>query len=324
MTVIFIFMLSLSAHAVDLSGLAPYVHFHDHIVSKLKDKSFNGQWKLLRYDADLAVDASGEIGLFGVGTGAGAELIWERKNSKKDVNTELAIDDKAVQTGDGLLRTLAPVLELHRWSNRRILRLVRYLEADAHVIRAIHDTLARVPEVAGWRPTGFFRIYEFSTGLELGSVGGEYEKRVRIRFRVNQLLEKGNSITPTEMKVTKILHSLGNISNSAAGNPEAFHLSRAWIRSDSVLGIDLAIFEKSITKGIVIQFERLKKVGRKALNSPAYPNIPGELILPPISDPEFPLSQVRLRLSTELEHGFMIATLGKETTVDLHYFRGKQ
>lgn len=317
---------SFSAEAVNLKALAPYVYFHDLIVSGIKDKSFNGNWKLSRYDADLAVDVGGDIGVFGAGASAGAELIWERENSRKDNPETLEISinpEKKSQTAEDLLELLSPILELHRFSHRRIKRFANFLRDDAEVIHRMHDALASVPEIGGWRATGFFKIYEFTTGLELSPVGGAYEKRIRIRFSVTPKPQSEIQKTanfPTPAKVRKILSQLSQIS-SAEMSPDAFVLSRAWIRSDVIVGFDLGFLENSVTKGLVVQLQKTKSISGITPPKGKLLSIPGTLVLPPSLNSDFPLSQVRLRLSAELERGFSFADLGSEATVDLHYMR---
>lgn len=311
---------------MNLEALTPYVRFHDLIVSEIKDKSFHGSWKLARYDADLAIDVGGDIGVFGAGASAGAELIWERENSRKGnpETLEITLDpDNKSQTANALFQLLSPILELHRFSNRRIKRFAKFLRADAEVIHSLHDALASVPETGGWKVTGFFKIYEFTTGLDLGPVGGAYDRRIRIRFGVTPKprseIQKTASF-PTPARLRKILSQLSQIS-SAEVSPGAFRLSRAWIRSDVFVGFDLGFFENSVIKGLVVQVQKSKNNLNISAPKGRLFSVPGVLILPPSLNSDFPLSQVRLRLSAELERGFSLADLGTETTFDLHYMR---
>lgn len=302
---------------------------HNKIFKHLSVKYKN----LDRLDIGLGFNASGSLGLFSFGKSSSIELIWRRKENLKKETKEITIDINPLMSTEELHKSLEShinrIVSFQNINNKIKRRITQTLYKDAKKINYFSKLVLETPQIGNWYINSFLRNYYFSSSIgftEDLSLG--YEKRFRFRFKVNQtpLRVEDKKYNPFIMSVMNTL----NIIQMRDNLQDGLDLYRCRAMIDFELGFDLFFFSKSIGKGFLVEFQKNDKFStpiqtkdylHHRIISKATNSINHLISQKELDGGDFELNQVRYRFALSGELNFVLASIEKSSSIDLHFKR---
>jgi hypothetical protein len=336
------FQKGLSTHAGELSreDEASFQKIFDLGESLSNNEKKRHHYQLQRLDLEVGVGIEGEFGILAGGGESALELIWEREAVKQIDETEHEIVLAGTDTEE-----IAAVLEktvfetLQHRPIRRALRkrMISFLRQDAEKIGLMVQDLLHMPTVGEWYVDGFFKTYYFSArGGILPFLSAGHDSRLRFHFKIARMpwapqaeaeLTSGQKFHHQFMSGLNQLGRLETIDSR-------FRLERVWDRTEVDKSLNLILFETMAGRGFQVVYRRNKE-NLIELEEFQLPNlnhnvfftrpfvISHKLIsaIPSASKGVLQLNQIRTKFSLEAELGIFLSTLGKASTLEMHFFR---
>lgn len=302
---------------------------HNRIIKRLSDKYEN----LDRLDIGLGFNASGSLGIFSFGKSSSIELIWRRKENLKKEQKEITIDINPLMSTDELYKSLeshmGSIVNFQNINNRIKRKIIKTLYKDAKKINYFSKLVLETPQIGNWYINSFWRNYYFSSSIgftENLSLG--YEKRIRFRFKVNQtpMRIENKKYNPFIMSVMNTLNVLQTRDNLHDG----LDLYRCRAMIDFELGFDLFFFSKSVGKGFLVEFKKNDKFStpiktkdyfHHRIMSKITNSINNLISQKELDGGALELNQVRYRFALSGELDFVLASIEKSSSIDLHFKR---
>ena len=330
----------------NLSQFQRITETHDSFIGQLLTRKLPEKWLLDRLDVELAVSASGDIGILGVSGQRAIELIWERQENKSqdlselEKESEVSGSDNPEQVFIQLRDQILSQLSNENLNRRQLRRIKKLLRKDAYEISKWVLTLRDMPQVGEWYVDGFFKTYYFTSGVGLSNVAAlSYDKRIRFRFTFSGPFKRTppSDLTLTQKAHHRIMLALNRLSG-IEGEDRKFELSRVWLRTDLMLEKDFVVFSAGAGRGYQTVYRRVPESQRSdtlslmdrwntlTLDLGELQTIPAALLntTHALKQNDFPLSQIRLKFEFSADSGFKLATPEVTQVIDLHYFRREQ
>ncbi len=325
---------------------------HGKIISNSLSKFFSEKVELERFDMQVGVTASGDVGLLSFSGGAAAEFVWQKNLPEglpgDDINEEeptLEQVDAEVdlmtqeQVYSHLYKELDNFLNFQKIKKRKRNKIIKVLRSDAQKISLLIRNLVLMPRIGNWYVGGFFKNYSFNTGVSLGAVSLGKSKRVRFRFKVKNrpyILSHGDHLTSGQKRLKKMMENFNAL--SARNNLfQQFSLERVFAIHSLTAGLDLAVFSSSFTKGVQIEYKKaiddirldIPGLNFNSLSKIYYPiRTFNEAIIHYFdnksytdTNSELSLHQIRVKYSLDKGVGFKVLTVEKSSTLEFHYKR---
>jgi hypothetical protein len=311
----------------------------ENLVEKMNLRHAKQGWELARLDVELALSASGELGLVGAGAQGAVELIWERKQTNKDEGETAIIashDPRVIF--QSLKQRVLEELASERMTRRQKRRIFKLLKRDAAEVGRMITELQTMPRVADWYVDGFFKTYYLSKSFGISEIAEvEYDKRIRFRFVFAGPLQRQDigELSLKQKAHRQVMLMLQGVSNLESTD-DKFELSRVWLRSDVTLEKDFILFSTGVGKGFQTVYRRVPPSQRTGTSDFVEPAALGKVVgklgsfpagflrsLKPIKtrQTDIPLSQLRFKFEWSVDSGFSLLSAEKSQVLDLQYFR---
>jgi hypothetical protein len=329
-----------SLWAFNESQLAEVYEVHQKVIEKEEFKQ--NRLSLARFDLQLGMSVSGDIGIVSAGLGSAVELIWQK--NKKGEHEGDDIDEQEIEVDyttseEELYQSMkysiekATKLEVVKPKIRR--KVIRKLKKDAVRISRIIKNLVTMPAVGPWYIGGFFKNYHFAVdGSLLSMVSIGYSKRVRFRFKIKTMpirQARPEELTLGQKKMKTMMKRFEKLRNYQKQN--SFNLKRVWAIHEMGASLNLAVASFSHARGVQIEYKRnedfndFTRVNQEGVRFHV-PGVLNNLILDAFAYRDFnddednlSLHQVRIKYSANTELDFQIVSLEKESTLEYHYKR---
>lgn len=302
---------------------------HNRITKRLSDKYEN----LDRLDIGLGFNASGSLGIFSFGKSSSIELIWRRKENTKKELKEITININPLMSADDLYKSLESnmnsIIDFQNINNRIKRRITKTLYKDAKKINYFSKLVLETPQIGNWYINSFSRNYYFSSSIGFtDNLSLGYEKRIRFRFKVNQTPlrvedKKYNLFIMSVMNTLNVIQMRDNIH-------DGFDLYRCRAMIDFELGFDLFFFSKSVGKGFLVEFKKNEKFStpiqtkdylHHRIMSKVTNSINNIISQKELDGGSLELNQVRYSFALSGEFDFVLASIEKYSSIDLHFKR---
>lgn len=332
----------------------------DHLVSKIGNiaethgeflsrnlKGFvDGNLRLDRFDMQLGVTASGDVGIMSFAGSSAAEFIWERneiEESTDDIDEEEGVDQAEIEVGmessddiyQKLYSELNKFFKFQKFKKRHRKRIIRRLRADAEDISKVIRNLVLMPRVGNWYVGGFFQNYSLSKNFSLGIVSFGKSKRVRLRFKVNSIPMRRNELGDLTLGQKKLKAAMDIFNSISKRNYlyNQFRFKRVFAVHELGKELDFAVFKSSFTRGVQIEYKKANDeipyvasgiipkmyAPIRALNQKIIEHFDRKFY--DDSSDQLSLKQIRLKYSLDKSVGIKLATVETSSTFEFHYKR---
>jgi hypothetical protein len=339
-------------NAVLVNKIGNIADAHGKIISNSLSRFFSDKVKLERFDMQVGVTTSGDVGLLSFSGGAAAEFVWQRNLSEglpgDDIDDEEPQDEQVdVEVGlvssnevySILYTQLDDFLHFKKIKRKKRRKIIRLLRKDAEKISSLIKDLVLMPRVGNWYVGGFFKNYTFSTGLSLGAISIGKSKRIRFRFKVKNMpyvLSREDNLSRGQKKLERLMQNFNHLS-TRNDIFQQFDLKRVFAIHTLTASLDLAVFSTSFSKGVQIEYKKANddtsfdyiglqnsKLSKaylpiRALNESIIRHFDKRFYSDRSS--ELSLHQIRLKYSLEAGAGFKVVTVEKASTLEFHYKR---
>lgn len=317
---------------------------HGEIISsKLNAPYGNGKLRLDRFDMQVGISASGQIGLLTFSGSPAVEFIWQRNLETlpgDDIDEEEPTEEVELAVGlasgeeifKGMFSEISKFLGEQRLKKRR--KVIRLLRRDAQRISKLVRNLIFMPRIGNWYVGGFFKNYSFSNNLSLGAISLGGSKRLRFRFRVNRVpYQSDDKLSLGQKKLKTMMEMFNNYSESSLKFNQ-FLLKRVFAVHTLEAGLDIGIYSTSASKGVQIEYKKVqdsKFVPYSNYNNFVTKISPLKFINEKIisyfdrktydDTKDLSLHQIRVKYSTSNGIDFALASVEKSSTLEFHYKR---
>lgn len=315
---IVLFILLSSLMAFEKTNLESLIVEQQNVLEELSEIKLQ-DFYLTRFDLQVALDSSGDIGILSAARGSAFELIWQRRQPLIKDNDIIEFHMSQNESVEELTRKLSKVVftkvkKVRRGVRRRFLKL---LKRDLRSTKQVIEKLRVLPRVSSYYLSDIQLAYTLNTGISFPGVSVDKEKRIRFRLKVLE------SLVRDEPRVNEysedIVEKLASIPDY---NDSTFYLGRVFLDTQVSTKVSAWLLSFKGSRNFRLVFRKhtqpfLSRLSLK-LNSVEHFELPQVELN---SEKSFYLSQLRVKFDYEITKGFKLVEVGKKSAMQLHFFR---